>query len=56
MQMMDLEPPIKPLLKTPLASVQPQSYGLVLDQTKAQLAYGSWGVPQLVFIHTHNDE
>lgn len=47
MGLVDLEEPLKPL--NSLASMQPQSYGLVLDQTKAQLAYGHWGVPQLVY-------
>lgn len=31
----------------PLASMQPQSYGLRTDYTKARLAYGHWGIPQL---------
>lgn len=31
----------------PLSSMQPQSYGLRIDHTKARLAYGSWGIPQL---------
>lgn len=57
MRMSDLEEPIQPLLKT-LASMQPQSYGLVMDQTKGQLAYGHWGVPQLVYTeytYIHNE-
>lgn len=30
------------------ASLQPTTFGRKLDNTKAELAYGSWGIPKLV--------
>lgn len=45
----DLRDMGEPLL--PPSSLQSNSYGLKLDKTKAEAAYGLWGIPKLVKKH-----